>query len=160
MADWVLRICFAGCPCCASYFSLREFPQRGVCGRVKCKRGGSALTSCLKAFCLDSFLPFRAPITVCQKGEKNLHGWLVLVMCVRSTLFRQEHGFRHNAPQGLCLPEERGWVEWLAFYQQIFWGRKLAIVNIINANDGQKDSSLSSQISSVATSLIASECFL
>lgn len=74
MADWVLRICFAGCPCHASYFSLREFPQRGVCDRVKCKRGESSLTSCLKAFCLDSFLPFQAPITVCQKGKKS--SWL------------------------------------------------------------------------------------
>lgn len=113
MADWVLRICFAGCPCCASYFSLREFPQRGVCGGVKCKRGESALASCLKAFCLDSFLPFQAPITVCQKGKKiSMVGWSWL--CVWEALTSDRNTGTDIMPPRAYVCERRGgeWSGW------------------------------------------------
>lgn len=113
MADWVLRICFPDCPCCASYFSLRAFPQRGVCGRVKCKRGESALTSCLKAFCLDSFLPFRALITVCQKGKKIfMVGWSWL--CVWEALTSDRNMGADIMPRRACVCERRGggWSGW------------------------------------------------
>lgn len=92
-------------------FSLSEFLQRGMYGKVRCKRGESSLTPCLKAFCLDSFLPFQAPITVCQKKKIFMVGWSWL--CVWEALSSSRNMGTDIMPLRTCVCErERGWAEW------------------------------------------------